>query len=147
MPIGYDFICENADCIAFKSRLTLTGPWPLVSIDDLLQVESVAANAEMSEGLRNRQKEGRQSACAIFPNKSNLKFIGARVQMFCPSDKMVWDIDFNSWDYQQKLPTDGCRCYRCKGELITAEEAKRKGLNCPHCNKIMTPNMWFTPNE
>ena len=144
MPLGYDFICENKDCKGYQGRLTLSGPWPLVLIDELLGTKKVQADPDLKDGLEKRRRSGRKLACAIMPNEDMLDYRGARVQMFCPTDLIIWDEDFIGFSFRDPLPTMERKCSRCQGELITMEMARDNGLNCPHCQQTMQPNMWFT---
>ena len=141
--IGYNFFCQNPDCLGFDKMLSLGVSWPLVKIDYLLALEDVQKDTELLQGLQMRKKEGREFACAILPNKHNLPYCGARAQLFCPKDKILWDEDFLGVDWRQALPTHEAKCHKCHGDLIDAETAKDQGLPCPLCGVIMKPQFWF----
>jgi len=143
MPVGFDFICENKECKVYKTRISLAGQWPLVEISELLKLERIRKQPDLVKGLESRIKEGRKYACASMPNLEKLEYKGTRVQMYCPIDKMIWDEDFEGLHYMDRLPEER-KCRKCNGDLLTSDQAKNIGLNCPFCSEKMQAYTWFT---
>lgn len=135
--MGYTFTCKNRRCSCFNTGFTLYREWPIAHIDAI--INSNRAEQELKKRLQTNKREGRKYALLILPNKENITIVGKRVTLFCPKDCIIWERDL-----VDKKDILNIYCDRCRGRLISADEAKEGGLLCPYCKAPLGYEAWFS---
>lgn len=141
MPQGCDFMCVNDNCDYVGKTITMHGLWPLQSIDDAIIKTDIESD---KLALINRKNEGRPRALFMYPRDKEEVPTGWRVQLFCLSENIKFDMDFESKEEATSVSESTTKCARCTGELHSYKTLATIGFPCPSCGKNMTPNYWFT---
>jgi len=150
MPAGCDFTCENKECKQCGTGFSLKAPWPLGEIDLVIKARNVQNYEEFAKELTARKEEGRNYCCITYPNVDYIPIAGYRVQRWCSKCKCIWNYDVmfveENEDFEKALerydiPVNCCKCGDKLLDFTTASEEK---INCPHCDKELKSNTWFS---
>jgi len=155
MPVGCDFVCNNEDCIAYDTALTITGPWPMGDIDAVANSSKVSKHKEVKEFLE-KIKEQRKYACINYPDPDDIEIKAFRLQKYCRECRVVWSFDYvPSVDKGEKKleellaendPTPK-ECSQCNGPIMTLPELTEEGMQCPHCLKTLKQLRWYVNED
>jgi NAD-dependent SIR2 family protein deacetylase len=135
---GYDFVCINEDCQYCNTRITLSEPWPITSIHDMLEIKDLPD--EHVAFLQSQIDDGRKYALIVYPNKHNLKQIGWRHQFYCPECYVIWEEEV-VFDEKKEALT---HCKRCNSKVKNIEDIVEDGIICPSCQKPLEKKSWIT---
>jgi hypothetical protein len=140
MPAGCDFVCKNSNCLQVNKGFTITGPWPMGDIDEVI---NNTTDQPLLQHLEQKKKDGCKIACISFPNTKGIKTLFNRVSLWSQEARCVWqyDIDVNTALERAKLP-DICERTGC--ELKSFMDVVEDGVDCPFCGEKMNQIRWST---
>jgi hypothetical protein len=150
---GCNFTCENEKCNCYKKSITLTGPWPLAKIDDIIDVTE---NEMEKQGLLKRKEDGFEMSKIDYPDPHSLKPVALaherwcgyckRIQMFDQKIEIVdQENEENSIIEQEELKIpDKCQC---GNDYVDVETALKDGINCPFCEEKLKDYRWFVNKD
>ncbi len=151
MPSACEFKCDNKECKHYQSGFTMLAPWPIGEIDRVIEADNVKLDKKFQEELRNIKKaEGRKYACINYPNKNDIPKLGYRVQKWCDKCLMIWNYDamiVNNEETVEETVSNAHipeTCIQCNGQLKTFVQVVEDGVDCPHCQKRLIPQVWFS---
>jgi protein associated with RNAse G/E len=148
MPAGCEFICDNKECKYFDHGFSIHGPWALGDIDEIIECKKLNSMPEVKNNLIRIKSNGAKKACIIFPNDTNIKTIGYRVQLWNSKENRIYsydlDITVENDEEIEKLVEEekkklGHENKMLKNFTYTCED----GIECPHCDQLMKQNRWF----
>ena len=147
MPAGCDFVCRNEDCECFDTGFTITAPWPMGNIDDVLGSSKIQSLPDVKESLELLKKAGRQHMCIAYPNEDKIETKCYRVNLWDSGNKRILQFDVIKEDDKDlatsikdaNLPNSCSSGSKVKDftEIIT------DGINCPYCENKMQQEKWF----
>ena len=149
MPAGCDFICNNVNCLEYRAGFSITAPWPLAKIENILAAinEKMPSQTEYKEQLQKWRNEGRQFACLILPNVNNVPIAAYRVNMWDNEKRCIWNFDVEVKEGQtleeaiaEIVPkqTENGTKLESFGEIL------KNQIKCPHCGVEMEQSRWFS---
>jgi hypothetical protein len=146
MPAGCDFVCRNECCNYYGTGFTITGPWPLGDIDEV--IDSVD---DKDEFIRLKE-EGRRFACIKFPNVNDIYPERYRINFWSVEGNCIWQYDIvveDEDDIESAIADSDIpdSCPKTGSELLNYKEVIDEGIECPSCNEKLMQNRWFTKEE
>ena len=137
--VGYKFTCKNDQCENVNTGFSIYRYWPIGNIDDIMSSNAIQKDLEYVKFLFNCKEKGRKYALIALPNQENIPILGKRIQLFCKKDCIIWERDI-----VEKSDVLDLYCDICREKLVSAEEAKENGLQCPKCKKDLIIIPWFS---
>jgi hypothetical protein len=145
MPAGCDFVCENNLCECFKKGFSITSPWPMGNIEDVIEASS---DIGFKNALLNLKNQGRNYACITLPNVDNIEIKAYRINMWSNEANCIWqyDINYDGEEIEELIenPLIPDKCPKTSCELWNFETIIKNEILCPHCKQIMKQTRWFT---
>lgn len=148
MPAGCDFVCKNEDCECFDTGFTITAPWPMGGIDEILASKKVTEIPELKENIQNLKNSGREYMCITFPNKDDISTKCYRVNLWDEGNKRILQFDVIKGEGQEMIEALGNANLpktdpQTGTKLKTFVESIADGIDCPYCKKSMNQDKWF----
>jgi len=147
MPVGCQFICMNKECKSFNTGFTMTSPWPLGNIDDVLNSKKVINDELLHNKLIKDKEDGRELACISLPNDEHIEIKGYRVQKWHVKDKFIVEADvlvYRDETFEDALARRNIPDADESGnQIISFQYAVDEGIDCPVCKKMLTEKRWF----
>jgi DNA modification methylase len=152
MPAGCDFVCKNEDCDCFDTGFTITGPWPMGSIDDIINCSAIKELPQLQEQIKNLKDTGRDYACIKFPNTDKVETKCYRVNLWSIKGKCLWQYDVmvkEGDDLQTAIKNANLpeKCPSTGSKMLNFRDVTKEGINCPHCDKKLDQKRWFTNED
>jgi hypothetical protein len=152
MPAGCDFVCKNEDCDYFDTGFTITGPWPMGDIDEIIETDRVKAIPQLQAQMKHMKESGREYACITFPNDDNIEAICYRVQLWSVEGNCIWDYDVfveGEDNLEETIKKSGLpdKCPNTGSEMISFKQTTKDGIDCPSCSKKLNQKRWFTNED
>jgi len=152
MPAGCDFVCKNDDCDYYDTGFTITGPWPMGEIDEILESKSVKELPKLQDQIRNLKDTGRDYACITFPNVDNIEIQRYRVNLWSVDEKRLYQYDVFVEDgdnvttaiEKSNLPD---KCPNTGSKMLNYREAVKEGIECPSCGLALNQKRWYTNED
>ena len=134
MPSGCDFVCVNENCDYFNTGFTITGPWPLGDIDEIISCSKVQSDDSLRNELLSLKDSGEKFARIVFPNEDNIEEKKTRLSFWDPDNLRInyIDIDIGS-NYDVENPY-----------FLSFEDVIEDGIECPKCNDLLNSNRWIS---
>jgi hypothetical protein len=145
MPAGVDFICKNEKCKCYDKSITLISAWPIADIDDVI---SSMSQDEYRAEFEHHKQNGSNYACIQFPNKSDVKMVGWKIQSWCQKCPRIGEDEIMISDPEESFESALARynipenCPVCNSEIKTFNNVVDDGLDCPFCNEKMEMQCW-----
>ena len=160
MPSGCEFVCENEDCKCCGSGFTMHDFWPVVKIDDILNIQNEVELPEgFIEAMEKRKKDGREFCLVPYPIPEGVEPLGVRVQLWCSEPPSIIDEDIDC-EYLPDLleekgekvltmivSTNGFTKEKDGVSLKTYRDCLFQGILCPHCGEKMGQSNWFVHHK
>lgn len=153
MPVGCDFVCNNEKCKAYKTSISLSGPWPMGDIDEVIASDRVQKDEKFKKYLEGvKAEEKREYACIAYPDSNAIEIKAFRLQKYCKSCKCVLIYDYvpklekGKKELGELLEEDDptpTQCQRCNNKLQTFNELVKEGIQCPHCHTNLKQIRWY----
>ena len=150
MPAGCDFICENTECPHSKGGFVMTGQWPMGKISLVINLPQVKKLKSFRDELVKMRDKGRKYACINYPNINEISTEAYRIQKWCKRCSCLWSydviLDEDAKTFEEALPKADIpeKCPSCDKPLLDFEDVLEEGISCPHCEKVMEQNRWFS---
>jgi len=149
MPAGCDFTCRNKECECTDTGFVISDFWPLGRIELVIENPQVKKMNEFRNVLLSKKEEGVKYVCIPYPNNTSIPTKGYRIQYWCSKCNCIWKHDVMAEDNQTfndavkdaKLMDS---CPKCKGFLLEFSDVIESGIDCPHCNKALQMDRWFS---
>jgi len=162
----WQFVCENENCKHKNYGFVFLCPWPLGSIDAVINSKKVSENNEFKQGLEGLKKIGRNYTCIQYPDVNDIPVIGYRIHLWCDkcANLLEYDIMISEPDKEKMAKEKLCandkgiientiknsnipkNCPVCKDILIDHTKIYNKGyITCPSCKtkSMPVPSIWF----
>jgi hypothetical protein len=142
---GCDFICNNDECEYYSTGFTMTGPWPLGDIDEVIEsVENNSSESDLVSRLKENKGLGDELAMIPLPNEASVKYKKIRKSFWDDSKKRIYYLDCQ--------PEEGNKARthyleRSISSMLSFEEAIKVGINCPSCGNALNQKRWFSKEE
>lgn len=147
MPAGCDFICKNEDCDNFNTGFTITAPWPMGLIDDIINSNRVKELPELRKQIEELKELGSEYACITFPNVNNVETKCYRVSFWSAEGKCIWKYDIinNGINLEESIKKANLpqKCPNTGSNMLNYSEVIKEGIKCPSCDNILNQNRWF----
>jgi len=152
MPAGCDFTCRNDDCEYCGTGFTITAPWPMGDIDDIINSERIKELPELKQQIQELKNTGREYALITFPNKEGIKTKCYRVNLWSIGAECLWQYDvflddLDSLDEAIKKAGLPKKCPTTGSSMLNFQEAIQKGIQCPKCSEKLHQCRWFTKEK
>jgi len=156
MPAGCDFVCKNEECQHYDTGFTMTAPWPMGKIDNVISQFRVKEMPEFQEQLKKLKENGREYVCIAFPNDEELEIEGYRITLWSLGAKCLWNYHIVLEDGQTledailsykergELPE---KCPQTKSDILDYTNAIKNGINCPYCNEELFQQRWYSQEK
>lgn len=152
MPAGCEFICNNVNCLYYRSGFSIIGPWPMGKIELIISSinPTLPNQLDYKSQLQKWRDEGRKYACLVLPNVTKVPIAAYRVNMWDETNKCIWsyDVELNENETLEEAIKRVVPTATDEGNtLIPFAEVLEKGINCPHCQEELQQSRWFSNNE
>ena len=147
MPAGCDFVCKNEKCDCCETGFTMTGPWPMGDIGEV--IDSLSSEERIKE-LMKLKKEGREFACIAYPNDKDIYIDRYRINFWSVEGNCIWQYDIVVEDDIESAILDSDipkLCPKTGSELLNYNDTIQQGINCPHCKEKLKQTRWFSIEE
>jgi len=146
MAAGCDFVCKNEDCDVFDTGFTMTGPWPMGDIEDMIDV---ADTQEEISHLTKLKDEGRRFSCITHPNIHDIATDRFRVNFWSPKGKCIWQYDIiveDEENIKEAIENSDVPelCPKTNSLIMNYSEVIKNGIDCPSCNELLNQHRWFS---
>ena len=152
MPAGCDFICRNKECENCDTGFTITAPWPMGHIDDVINSSRVKELQSFQEKLQDLKESGREYVCITFPNVDNVETKCYRVNLWSVGEKCLWqyDVPIEENETLEESIKKAClpdKCPKTNSKMLSYKEAIIEKIKCPSCNEELDQGRWFTKEK
>lgn len=146
-----EFICGNAECVAFGKGFTLNPSRPIGKIDDVIASRQANTDPELVADLKKAKDQGQEYALIQYPNLGEVKQVGWRFHCYCPKDgKIICEEYVDGGSFADALAQTTVFCPLCHDELgpsDTVIEDHEASLPCPHCGVSMSKRLHYIQDK
>ena len=149
MPAGCEFYCNNENCSAYRTGFSMTAPWPMGNICIVINSAKVKHTPDLKEHMVAAKNAGKKYGCINYPDIDDIEIEAYRVQLWSPKANCFHEFYVEAGDEEEltdNLPYANIpdKCPTTGGPLFDFNETTRDGILCPHCERQLHQNRWFT---